>query len=214
MNKKLIIFACLILTVFALSWGVGQVGAAPVLPADYVPGANGLLIPDYFTTPNWANSPPLTKFVDGLPGICGATPGANALGQCIPIALPDTTTYPGSDYYEIELVQYREQMHSMFGAVAGDKTTAASGGTKLRGYRQTNPGGVQTPNAVPHYLGPLILASKYDPALPAGVGRTMASRSVSSSPTAYRRAAACFSRWTPPSWVQGHLRSTIIRKQK
>jgi hypothetical protein len=94
----------------------------------------------------------LTKFVDTLAPLGCTTP--NNLGQCIPIAVPDQTTYPGSDYYEIELVQYRERMHTMFSVLNNaDKTVATSGGTKLRGYRQTNPGGVPTPNAVPRYLG-------------------------------------------------------------
>ncbi|MBE0595971.1 MAG: hypothetical protein IH614_01730, partial [Desulfuromonadales bacterium] len=30
-------------------------------------------VPDYLTTPNWAYSPPLRKFVDLLPGIPGVT---------------------------------------------------------------------------------------------------------------------------------------------
>jgi len=59
-------------------------------------------------------SPPFTggirKFVDALPGL-GATE-ANNLGQYIPQAVPDTVTYPDSDYYEVALVEYNEQMHS------------------------------------------------------------------------------------------------------
>src|SRR3972149_3403886 len=47
----------------------------------------------------------LRKFVDSLPGLGPA--GANNLGQYIPVAVPDTITYPGCDYYEIGLVQYR-----------------------------------------------------------------------------------------------------------
>lgn len=76
-----------------------------------VPGPGG--VPDYFGfTPNWANSPqptvdPITgvisggmhKFVDKLPGlyISGVTPLAsvqNALGQYIPVAVPDKLLYP------------------------------------------------------------------------------------------------------------------------
>ena len=55
-------------------------------------------------------TPGLKKFVDTLPGL-GPT-GANDLGQYIPVAVPDTTTYPGSDYYEIAVVQYRMKFHS------------------------------------------------------------------------------------------------------
>ena len=96
--------------------------------------------PDYWTTPNYANSPlpeidangnvvkgtGMRKFVDTLPGL--GKVNENNLGQrYIPgRAIPDTTTYPGSDYYEIKLVDYTEKMHSDLPA------------TQLRGYEQTN----------------------------------------------------------------------------
>jgi len=64
--------------------------------------------PNYFgPEPNWAYSPqpqldPVTgdviagtgirKFVDSMAGMTEA--GANNLGQYIPVAVPDTTTYP------------------------------------------------------------------------------------------------------------------------
>ena len=54
-----------------------------------------------YDVPNFANSPNIRKFVDSLPGLGSAN--ANNLGQYIPIATPDTTTFPGSDYYEIGL---------------------------------------------------------------------------------------------------------------
>jgi hypothetical protein len=61
----------------------------------------------------------IKKFVDGLPVLCIPTVNfsecasvANNLGQYIPIAVPDTTTFPGSDYYVIAVVQYRERMSS------------------------------------------------------------------------------------------------------
>jgi len=116
-------------------------------------------IADYFNTPNWANSPPLRKFLDTLPGLDSAN--QNNLGQYIPVAIPDTTTYPGSDYYEIEMGQFREQMHSDLPPVAGGGT---AGGTLLRGYRQTNatgPGAAEVNQF--HFLGPLIVAAKNRP---------------------------------------------------
>ena len=67
-------------------------------------------------------TPGLKKFVDTLPGL-GPT-AANNLGQYIPVAVPDTTTYPGSDYYEIAVVQYRMKFHRDLPA------------TLLRGYVQ------------------------------------------------------------------------------
>lgn len=86
----------------------------------------------------------IRKFVDSLPGL--DVGGANNLGQYIPIAIPDKTTYPGSEYYEIELGQYTEKMHSDLPP------------TTLRGYRQTN---TVDPNVSKfHYLGPLIIAKR------------------------------------------------------
>ncbi|MBT0653147.1 multicopper oxidase domain-containing protein [Geomobilimonas luticola] len=150
-RRKIFAWSSLALAIIALAGGIDEGHARPVT----VPGG----IPDYFETPNWANSPPLRKFVDTLPPLgCTTT---NNLGQCIPVAVPDQTTYQGSDYYEIELVEYREQMHSDLPPVVGNKMTATSGGTKLRGYRQVN---TTDPNLLtPHYLGPLIVAQKDRP---------------------------------------------------
>ena len=137
-----------------------------------VPDANGQLVP---TAPT-VNGPcdtgtPLRKFVDTLPGL-GAS-AANNLGQYIPVAVNDTVSYPGSDYYELAIVDYAERMHS-------DLPKA----THLRGYVQletpanasisqhialTNADGsaVLLPNGnqayavdKAHYLGPLINATK------------------------------------------------------
>ncbi|HEY5532500.1 MAG TPA: hypothetical protein VIK22_10945 [Candidatus Anoxymicrobiaceae bacterium] len=103
----------------------------------------------------------IRKFVDSLPGLGAAQ--ANDLGQYIPVAIPDTTTYHGSDYYEIELGQYTERLHKDLPP------------TTLRGYRQTN-----TSNSSVRkfsYLGPLIVARKGRPVrvkftnkLPTGTG--------------------------------------------
>ncbi len=112
-------------------------------------------VPDYSgMTPNWAYTPPLRKFVDGLPGL--GPENANNLGQYLSVAKPDTVTYPGSDYYEIELREYTEQMHSDLPP------------TTLRGYVQVNNGtdaqGENTLEPDPiHYMGPTIIASKDRP---------------------------------------------------
>lgn len=126
--------------------------------------------PDYFGIyPNYANSPAPTvnpdgtvtggmhKFVDGLPGLGG--PGTPTLGQYIPVATAGVFPgYPNDDYYEIALVQYREQMHSDLPQVVRAKTDPlATGGTLLRGYVQEVNG---VPVDLPHYLGPLIIAQK------------------------------------------------------
>jgi len=169
----------------------------------FVTGPYGFLVPHYFGPyPNFATSqlPTVTtdvngniisvdggirKFVDSLPGL--GPDNANNLGQYIPIAVPDATTYPGSDYYEIALVEYRQQMHSDLSP------------TRLRGYVQlsttvvpgaqvplTNPDGspILMPDGsqavavdIPRYLGPAIIAQKDRPVrvkfynlLPTGAG--------------------------------------------
>ncbi len=124
----------------------------------------------------------LRKFVDKLPGLGAGA--ANGLGQYIPVATADTTTYSlvngfeNADYYEIGLVDYREQMHSDLPAQ----------GTHLRGYVQLvpetfhgrfalmhldgttpvtldgTPGGPQAYSADrPSYLGPIIVATRNKP---------------------------------------------------
>jgi len=101
----------------------------------------------------YANSPILQKFVDPLPGLNSPTaPG----GQFIPVAIADTGTYPGSDYYVIGLQDYTQQLHS-----------GLPKATKLRGYYQINTGDPVAGSQ--HYLGPLIIARRYDPTKPAGV---------------------------------------------
>jgi FtsP/CotA-like multicopper oxidase with cupredoxin domain len=156
--------------------------------------------PNYFgPEPNWAYSPlptvdPVTqvitggieKFVDALPGLYVAAntqaqrdinlaDADNNLGQYIPVAFSDTTTYAGSEYYEIALVEYREQMSSSLNP------------TTLRGYVQ-----LETPEnaaysnhyalkyldgspildsngaqvfglTAPQYLGPMIVAQQNTP---------------------------------------------------
>lgn len=127
----------------------------------------------------------IRKFVDRLPGLTAAA--ANGLGQYISVATADTTTYPGSDYYEIALVEYTAQLHSDLPP------------TKLRGYVQlatskvpgqqaplANPDGtpILLPNGTqaraverPTYLGASIVATKDRPVrikfynlLPKGMG--------------------------------------------
>jgi FtsP/CotA-like multicopper oxidase with cupredoxin domain len=141
-----------------LPYGIGHAAVFPVV------GPNGYYTPDYFgTTPNWANSPLLTKFVDPLPGLWDPKTQGNPLAggdtpaKAIPLAVPDTLTYPGSDYYEIELREFSEVMHSEMPA------------TKLRGYVQTNNGtnGAGDANTIVpaeiRYLGPIIAATKDRP---------------------------------------------------
>jgi FtsP/CotA-like multicopper oxidase with cupredoxin domain len=149
-----------------------------------VPGG----VPDYFGPyPNYAtsqlpipldalgNATPGTgirKFVDTLPGLTPA--GVNNLGQYIPVAVSDTVSYPGSDYYELAAVQWSEKMHSDIEP------------TLIRGYVQVEnrnlttsahiplfyPNGQPILNATggqvyavdnPHYMGPTIVANSNVP---------------------------------------------------
>ncbi|SCF35485.1 hypothetical protein [Micromonospora mirobrigensis] len=125
--------------------------------------------PDYFgSVPNYANSPlpvvvgggvqpgtGIRKFIDSLPGLGPAK--ANDLGNYIPVATPDTITYPGSDYYEIGIQQYTQQTNRDLPA------------TRFRGYKQLNNGtdpsghNTVTPPARPYYLGPVIIAQRNRP---------------------------------------------------
>ena len=101
----------------------------------------------------YANSPSglttgtaLRKFVDSLPGLTPA--GVNNLQQYIPVAVADKTTFPGSDYYRIGIVQYTKKVH-----------TDLPKASKFRGYVDLGTGSAP----VPQYLGPLIVAERDRP---------------------------------------------------
>jgi FtsP/CotA-like multicopper oxidase with cupredoxin domain len=108
---------------------------------------NPLGTPDYMggVVPNYANSPIIRKFVDTLPGL--GPQNANNLGNFLPVAIPDTTTFPGSDFYNIGVVDYTQQLHSDLPA------------THLRGYKDLNPAA----DGKAHYFGPFIFAFKDRP---------------------------------------------------
>ena len=144
--------------------------AAAAAPAGgYLVGPNDQLIPDYSgLVANWAYSPIVQKFVDPLPDLKGL------------IAKPDTVSYPGSDYYEIELFETSWQFHRDL-----------AGGTLVRIYRQTSNGtdanGQNTVAPPPvGYLGPVIVATEG----PAGPHQ------VHEQPAHRRRLATSSSRWT------------------
>jgi FtsP/CotA-like multicopper oxidase with cupredoxin domain len=120
----------------------------------------------------------LRKFVDKMPGLGPAS--ANALGQFIPVAVPQSVTYSGqeADYYEIALVEFSEKMHSDLPNPTRQRgyvqiVPAGWTGTDLLGNnynavslttangltRNITIGGVQAYGASkPHFLGPLIVA--------------------------------------------------------
>ncbi len=112
-------------------------------------------------------TPGIRKFVDTLPGLTDA--GENNLGQYLPVAVPDTTTFPGTDYYEIALVQHREQMHSDLSptllreyvqlstsVVPGKRVPLVN--ELVDGSQQTIAGHTGVDD--PHFLGPIIVAQK------------------------------------------------------
>ena len=117
---------------------------------------NPLGTPDYISglVPNYANSPLIRKFVDTLPGLGAAQ--ANNLGNYIPVAVPDRTAFPASgafpasDYYNIDLVDYTQKLHSDLPP------------THLRGY-QTHQTNITNGAAASNYLGPVIVAQKDRP---------------------------------------------------
>jgi len=141
----------------------------------------------------------IKKFQDGLPLLCNpsiagsCTAAMNNLGQYLPLAVPDTTTFttaggygPDADYIVIALVQHRERMSSSLHPTAGPGM-----GTLLREYVQLEtpvnaswsrhvalmtdlPDGTSVPVLMPdgsqaygvddpHYLGPLVAATKDRP---------------------------------------------------
>jgi FtsP/CotA-like multicopper oxidase with cupredoxin domain len=112
--------------------------AGPVVTIVDCPGGAGTGAAATATIAGAANyAGGLRKFIDTLPDLKSI------------IATPDTTTYPGSDYYEIELVEYTSwQFHTDLG-----------GPTTQRGYRQTNVSPLQAPS----YLGPVIVATRGRP---------------------------------------------------
>ena len=115
--------------------------------------------------------PGMRKFVDTLPGL--TTGAANNLGQYLPVAVPDTTTFPGTDYYVIAVVQHKEQMHSDLpptllreyvqlstSVVPGQHVALQT--SLLNGTTPTlMPDGSQAYGVDnPHFLGPVIVAQK------------------------------------------------------
>jgi hypothetical protein len=116
-------------------------------------------------------TPGIKKFVDTLPGQGEAN--ANDLGQYIPIAVPDTTTYPGTDYYEIAVVQYRMKFHrdlpaTLLRGYVQLSTSVVPGKNIALGNANLDPSLPDSPISFtgvdkPHYLGPTIMATKNKP---------------------------------------------------
>ena len=138
---------------------------------------NGVISAIDLTKPGegYVTSGGIRKFVDGLPMLTSA--GANNLGQYMPIAVPDTTTFPGTDYYVIALVQYREQLHSdlpetLLREYVQLETSVVSGNHVALANENLDPSLAPAPIYYPgtteqvygvdnpHFLGPVIVARK------------------------------------------------------
>ena len=136
----------------------------------------------------------MEKFVDGLPQLCIPTANfsecsdpvtgvANNLGQYIPVAVPDTTTFSvangftaDADYYVIALVQVREQMHSdlpptLLREYVQLETPDNESMSRHIALQTDMVDGTSVPTLMPdgsqaiavdnpHFLGPLIIAQK------------------------------------------------------
>ena len=167
--------------------------AAPIAGSTITPGdAAYPLLVQARTYSLAANLAGMRKFVDTLPGP-GPT-GVNNLGQSIPLAQPEewcaqpeapATGCVYADYYEIALVQHREQMHSdlpptLLREYVQLSTTSPNSGVAL--FNDMLDGATQpipsyTGVTAPHFLGPLIVAAKDRPVrilfrnlLPTGAG--------------------------------------------
>ena len=234
-KRNILVFMGLMLAMAAFGFGAGQVAAQPApvyaLPPNIVPNpAMGFNQNVNYTLPNFSQSPNIRKFVDSLPGlgVPGCTPGTgtapnvtggtcnqNNLGQYIPIAVPDTTTYPGSAFYNIAASNYSVQVNSDLPPTA------------FRGYLQVKGIGAGQTNdtaigGVSQYLGPAIIARRYDPSKTAGAPslgnlfgtggngwpvRMMFNNMLPLSNNATTCATPAVPpgyvcRWIPPSWVQ------------
>ncbi len=123
--------------------GAGGVLGAPTCGGSGQPacGSGAMAIADL--GPPFVGGMPKFQAADALP-----LPGGR-----LPLATPDRTTFPGSDYYEIALVQYQQSLHSSLLP------------TTLRGYVQLPTGTVGCPSPMPpaSYLGPVIVATKNVP---------------------------------------------------
>ncbi len=183
---KVLIFLSLVLAVAGFCLSAGQVAAGPAapvysLPPNIVPaGAMGFNPTVNYTVPNFSTSPNIRKFVDALPGlgmpnctpgtgtppnVTGGTCNQNALGQYIPIAVPDTATYPGSSFYNIAIKQFPVNLSRDMPATAARGYLQVSG----TGAGQANPATYPGVAGVMKFISPVIIARKYDPTKPAGV---------------------------------------------
>jgi len=138
----------------------------------------------------------IRKFVDTLPGLTEA--GINNLGQYLPIAVPDTTTFPGTDYYVIALVQHREQMHSdLPPTLLREYVQLSTDGTGVA--LQTDLLSGSTPTMMPDGMGGFTHPTSWAQSSSPRKTRLSGSRSTTCCRTALMGTCSC--RWIPASWA-------------
>ncbi len=94
----------------------------------------------------FSQSPPnITKFAVSLPGL--GTGGKNSMGNYLSVATPDTTRYPGIDYYEIAARKFTQKIHPSLPP------------TTFLGYADASAGGDSSST----YLGGAIVAKRGRP---------------------------------------------------
>ena len=74
-------------------------------------GGAGWLVASRYSFAN--NLRRVRKFSVTLPGL--GPDGANDLGNYLPVLSPDTTTFPGTDYYDIVASQFTQTLHPSIG---------------------------------------------------------------------------------------------------
>jgi FtsP/CotA-like multicopper oxidase with cupredoxin domain len=131
----------------------------------------------------YANSPKLRKFVDTLPGLtpAGASTFASGgkAGEYIPLATADTTTYPGSNYFVIAVVEHQQWMHSDLQKATTQRSYVQVYPQGYTGLQAATATPLTYPNGTtitwpgtseqvvgydkPHYLGPIILTTTGTP---------------------------------------------------
>ncbi|MFI5101137.1 MAG: hypothetical protein ACHQE5_11610, partial [Actinomycetes bacterium] len=160
--------------------GGGGSGATATATIDPTTGAITALAPGPAGS-GYGSAPGVRKFVDALSTL-GDGAAANDLGQYLPVAVADTTTFngtqgnaPAADYYEIAVVQYTQKLHSdlppttLRGYVQVETTANTS---VSKHFPLTYPDGTPINDgngkqvlavAPPQYLGPVIVATKDKP---------------------------------------------------
>jgi spore coat protein A, manganese oxidase len=99
-------------------------------------------------------------FLQTPKGISKFTTPLQGLGPTgIPVATPNTTRFPGSDYYKIVAGEFRQVFHPDFYKIYGNDFP----GTKLWGYASENPADLVSGKRNHRYLGGLIIANKGRP---------------------------------------------------